>query len=74
MIPQDAAKLLLDRVSLQIQNGNTSVFSKMLLVMDYHGINTAKTISLEIKKKLSAIKCKQGNSNHSITTTYVRMY
>ena len=71
MVPQDAAKLLLDRASLQIQNGNTSVFSKMLLIMDYHGINTAKTISLEIRKKLSAIKCEQGSSNHFISATYV---
>ena len=59
-VPQDAAKLLLDRVSVQIQNGNTSVFSKMLLIMDYHGGNTAKVISREIRKKL---KCEQGNSN-----------
>ena len=59
-VTQDAAKLLLDRVSFQLQNGNSSVFSKMLLIMDYHGVSTAKTISLEIRKKLSAIKCEQG--------------
>ena len=57
ILPQDAAKLLLDRVSLQLQNGNISVFSKMLLIMDYHGVSNAKTISLEIRKKLSAVKC-----------------
>ena len=62
-VTQDAAKLLLDRVSVQIQNGNTSVFSKMLLIMDYHGVNTAKAISREIRNKL---KCVQGNSNHFI--------
>ena len=61
-IPKQAAKLLLDRVSVQIQNGNTNVFSKMLIIMDYHGINTAKAISHEIRKLLSAIKCEQGNS------------
>ena len=60
LLPWGAAKLLLDRVSLQIQNGNSSVFSKMLLIMDYHGVSTAKTMSLEIRKKLSAIKCEQG--------------
>ena len=59
-VTQDAAKLLLDKVSLQIQNGNTSVFSKMLLIMDYHGVNTAKTISLEIRKRLSLVKCEKG--------------
>ena len=61
--PRQAAKFLLDRVSVQIQNGNTSVFSKMLLIMDYHGVNTAKAISREIRNKL---KCAQGNSNHFI--------
>ena len=66
--PRQAAKLLLDRVSVQIQNGNTSVFSKILVIMDYHGVNTAKAISREIRKK---IKCEQGNSNHSIATYYV---
>ena len=60
LLPWGAAKLLLDRISLQIQNGNSSVFSKMLLIMDYHGVSTAKTMSLEIRKKLSAIKCEQG--------------
>ena len=58
IVPQDAAKLLLDRVSLQLQNGNSTVFSKMLLIMDCHGVSTAKAISLEIRKKLSAVKCK----------------
>ena len=64
-VTQDAAELLLDRVSMQIQNGNTSVFSKMLLIMDYRGVNAAKAISHEIRRKL---KCEQGNSNHSIKT------
>ena len=72
IVPQDAAKLLLDKVSLQIQNGSTSVFSKMLLIMDYHGVNTAKTISLEIRKKLLAIKCEKGNSEYALhICTYV---
>ena len=58
-VTQDTAKLLLDRVLVQIQNGYTSVFSKMLLIMDYHGVNTAKAISREIRNKL---KCEQSNS------------
>ena len=66
-VTQDAANLLLDKVSVQIQNGNTSVFSKMLLIMDYHGVNTAKAISREIRKKL---KSEQGNSKHSIAIMY----
>ena len=65
-VTQDTAKLLLDRVSVQIQNGITSVFSKMLLIMDYHGVNTAKAISREIRNKL---KRAQGNSNHFIAIT-----
>ena len=67
-VTQDAAKLLLDRVSVQIQNGNTSVFSKMLLIMDYHGVNSAKAISREIRNKL---KCEQGNS---IAITWLKYY
>ena len=31
----------------------------MLLVMDYHGVNAAKMMSLEIRHKLSALKCEQ---------------
>ena len=61
-LPQDAAKLLLNKVSLQIQNGNTGVLTKMLLIMDYHGVSTAKAISVEIRKKLSAIKLEQGKN------------
>ena len=57
--PRQAAKLLLDRVSVEIKNGNTIVFSKMLVIMDYHGVNAAKAISREIREKL---KCEQGNS------------
>ena len=64
-VTQDAAKLLLDGVSLQLQNGNKAVLSKMLLIMDYHGINTAKTISLEIRSKLSSLKCEESAVNSS---------
>jgi len=64
-IPQDAAKLLLDRVSLQLQSGNCTVFNKMLLIMDYYGIATAKAISLEIRSKLSAFKYEDSNVSSS---------
>ena len=71
IVPEDAAKLLLDKVSLQIQNGNTGVLNKMLLIMEYHGISTAKTISLEIREKLSAINFEQGKSVTTCVCTYV---
>lgn len=61
-IPEDAAKLLLDRVSLQLQKGNVTVLSKMLLIMDYHGVGAAKTVSVEMRTKLSAVKHRQGNN------------
>ena len=57
-VPQDAAELLLNRLSLQLQNGNDILFNKMLLIMDYHGTDAAKTISLEIRSKLALLECK----------------
>ena len=65
-IQQDAAKLLLERVSLQLQKGKVNVFSKMLLIMDHYGVRTAQTISVEIRNKLSAVKCAKGNSNSTL--------
>ena len=62
MVPQDAAKLLLDRVSLQLQNGNNFVLNNMLLIMDHYGTDTTKMISLEIRSKLSSLKCHVGNT------------
>ena len=59
--PEDATKLLLDRVSLELQNGNVTVLRKMLLIMDYHGVSAAKEISLEISTELSAFETRQGN-------------
>ena len=59
-VPQDAAKLLLDQVSLQLQKGNFAILHKMLLIMDYHGVNVAKMMSLEIRRKLSALRHEQG--------------
>ena len=52
----DAAKLLLDKVSQQLQDGNNMVLIKMLLIMDYHGTDAAKTMSIEIRKILSAFR------------------
>ena len=56
-IPQKAAKILLDKVSLQLQSGNSIIFNKMLLIMDHHGVFTAKELSQEIRNKLFAVKC-----------------
>ena len=54
--PRDAAKVLLDKVSLQLQSGNSTIFNKMLLIMDHHGVVTAKELSQEIRSKLFAVK------------------
>ena len=54
--PQEAAKILLDKVSLQLQSGNNTIFNKMLLIMDHHGVATAKELSHEIRSKLLAVK------------------
>ena len=63
MIQQDATKLLLEKVLLQLQKGNISVLSKMLLIVDHYGVSTAKTISAEIQNKLSSDKGAKGNNN-----------
>ena len=55
--PQEAAKVLLDKVSLQLQSGNSTIFNKMLLIMDYHGVANTKELSEEIRNKLFAVKC-----------------
>ena len=78
-LPQEAAKLLLDRVSVQLQNGNSIIFNKMLLIMDHHGVTTAKELAQEIRSALSAAKCegdvassneqsKDIRSNNTLTT------
>ena len=53
-LPQDAARALLKRVSLQMQSGNSTIFNKMLLIMEYHGVIAAKLLSQEIRGKLMA--------------------
>ena len=55
--PQQAAEILLDKVSLQLQSNNSTVLNMMLLIMDHHGVATAKELSQEIRSKLFAIKC-----------------
>ena len=64
---QDAAKLLLERILLQLQKGNISVFRKMLLIMDHYGVNTAKTMSVEIRSKLRTVKCGKGMQSYACT-------
>ena len=56
-LPKEAAKLLLDRVSVQLQNGNSAIFNKILLIMDHHGVTTAKELAQDIRSALSAAKC-----------------
>ena len=53
---QEAAKVLLDKVSLQLQSGNSTILNKMLLIMDHHGVATVKELSQEIRSKLFAVK------------------
>jgi len=60
--PQKAARLLLDRVSQQLQNGNSSVFNKMLLIMEHHGIATAKIMAKEVRDKLLEMKLNASSS------------
>ena len=54
--PQEVAKVLLDEVSLKLRSGNSTIFNKMLLIMDHHGMATAKELSQEIRSKLFAVK------------------
>ena len=69
-VPQDAAELLLNRLSLQLQNGNDILLNKMLLIMDYHGTDAAKAISLQIRSKLSLLECKDSTVSSSGQGTY----
>ena len=68
-LPQEAAKMLLDRVSLQLQSGNTTIFNKMLLIMDHHGVTTTKELSQEIRSKLSSAKCEDDVASNSERST-----
>ena len=56
LLPWGAAKLLLDRVSFQLQKGNSRVLNNMLLIMNHHGVAAVKALSTEIRSKLSAVK------------------
>ena len=56
-VQQDAAKLVLDKVSVQLQSGNNKIFNKMLLIMFNHGVIGARELSQEVMSKLSAEKC-----------------
>ena len=55
-LPWGAAKLLLDRVSFQLQKGNSSALNNMLLIMDHHGVAATKALSTEIRSKLLTVK------------------
>ena len=64
-LPQEAAKLLLDSVSVQLQNGDNTIFNKMLWIMDHHGVTTAKELAQEIRGVLSAAKCESDVTSSS---------
>ena len=73
LLPLEAARLLLDRVSFQLQKGNSRVLNSMLLIMDHHGVAAVKALSTEIRSKLLAVKSEipfvssyeQGNNKQS---------
>ena len=61
-LPQEASKLLLDKVSLQLQNGNGIILNKMLIIMNQHGMIT-KHLSQQISSKLSPLKIEHDLAN-----------
>ena len=69
-VPQDSAQVLLDRVSLQLKNGNIAVFTKMLIIMEHYGTAAAKALSMEIKSKLPSIKYQSITVSSSDEGTY----
>ena len=72
-LPQQASKLLLDRVSQQIQNGNSAVFTKMLMIMNHHDTIT-KELSQEIRSKVSALSHVNDLASDDGQSTYVISY
>ena len=64
-LTQEAAKLLLDRVSVQLQNGNNTIFNKTLLIMDQHGVTAAKELAQVIRSALSKAKCESDVASSS---------
>ena len=68
--PQEAAKVLLDKVSLQLQSGNSTIFNNMLLIMDHHNVDTAKELSQEIRSKLLAVKHSDDVTNTQCNYVY----
>ena len=55
MLTQETARILLDSISSHLLSGNGVVFSKMLSVINQHGVRDAKEISQEIINKMSKI-------------------
>ena len=56
-LQREAAKLVLDNISVQLQNGNNKIFYKMLLIMSNHRVVDLKELSQEIRSKLPAEEC-----------------
>ena len=69
--PQEAARLLLDKVSLQLLNGNIKIFNKMLLIMDHYGVTDSKALSQEMRRKLPAEKCEDHEINSDEHGNYI---
>ena len=53
---QMAAELLLETVSCRIQKGDSNVLTKMLVIIERHGIDAAKKLSQEINARLEDIQ------------------
>ena len=54
--PREAAELLLRKVSMQLQKGNSGVFNNLLVIMNHRGTAATRAISLEMRDKLLKIK------------------
>jgi len=54
---QMSAELLLEIISCKMQKGDSTVFAKMLVIMERHGIDAAKKLSQEIIAKLEDVPC-----------------
>ena len=56
-LPHETAKILLDSMLSHLLSGNGAMFSKMLSVMNQHGVGAVKEISQEIISELQTKKC-----------------
>ena len=71
--PQKAARLLLDKVGEELQNGNSSALNKMLLTIEHRGIGAAKVLSSEIKNLLPPVSCGELVANNNNQGIYIHL-